>query len=102
MFDLFQSRYLLLPFCGSDPGVLFRKIEIFGIGILDSGLVACLPCQPLKEMFKLGYGRMQGRLAQLFPGLVSLLLGKGLLEGNGLLEAKCLEIAIPGIDLKAT
>ena len=37
---------------------------------------------------------MQGHLAQFFPGLLPLLLGKILLEGNGLLEVKCLEIPI--------
>jgi hypothetical protein len=95
MVDLFKGRRLLVPFCGSDPGILVRQIEILGIGILETGLVSGLPCQPLEEAFELGKRRMQGRLAQLRPGLLSLLLGKMLLEGNGLLEVKCLEIPIP-------
>ena len=100
--DLFQGRYLLLPLSCSDAGVLVRQIEILGIGILQTRLVARLPRQPLEESLELRKCRMQGRLAQLLPGLLPLLLGKMFLEGNGLLKVKCLEISIPGIGLKAT
>ncbi len=44
---------------------------------------------------------MQDRLAQILPGLLPLLLGKVVLEGNGLLKVKCLEISIISVRLEA-
>jgi len=75
MFDLFQGWCFLLPCRGSNPGVFAGQIEILGINILYTRLVAWLIGQPLKESFQLGKGRMQGRLAQLLPGLLSFLIG---------------------------
>jgi hypothetical protein len=57
--------------------------------------------RPLVEPLEPGEGRMQGRLAQLLPRLPPLLFGEMLIEGNGLFEVKCFEIAITGVTLKA-
>ncbi len=71
IFDLLHGWKQLLPLCGGDAGILVGQIEIFGIGIFNTRLVTRLQRQPLKKAFKLGQGRMQGRLAQLLPGLLS-------------------------------
>ena len=41
-----------MPFCGRDPGILVRQVEIFSIGILNARLIARLPCRPLEESFQ--------------------------------------------------
>jgi hypothetical protein len=45
---------------------------------------------------------MQGRLAEFLPGLLSLLLGEMLLEGNCLIMMKCLKISVFRIAFKST
>jgi hypothetical protein len=101
MLDLFQRRCLLLPSRRGDPSVFIREVEIFGIGILETGFVARLPCQPLKKALDLGESRMQGRLAQFLTGSLPSVLGKVPLKRNRLLEMERLEITIAGVSFKA-
>ena len=100
--DLLQGRYLLWPLSCSDASILLRQIEVLGIGILQTRLVARLPRQPLKESLKLRKCGMHGCLVKFFPGLLPLLFGKMFLESDGLLKVKRLKVSIPGIGLKTT
>ena len=74
--------------------------NLLGIRILQTRPVARLPCKPLKESLELRECRVQGRFAQLLPGLLCLLLGKMPFESDCLLKVKGLEIFVLGVDLK--
>jgi hypothetical protein len=64
-------------------------------------LVAGLIGQPLKEPLEVCQCRVLGCLAQVSVRALAGLIGKTLLEGARLLVAKCFEITMLGINLKA-
>ena len=62
--------------------------------LLQTRLVARLPCKPLEEAFELRECSMQGCLAQFLARLLSILLGEMPLERYCLLKVKALEISV--------
>jgi hypothetical protein len=83
-----------------DPGLLRREVEVLGIRIGDTGLVAGLSGEPDEKPFQCGHGGVQRRLAQRLTAAVAPLVGKIALEGLGLLDMERLEVLVPGIILK--
>jgi hypothetical protein len=84
-----------------DTRFLGRKVEVLGVRIGNTGLIAGLPGEPDEETLQGGQRGIQCCLAQWLTATLTALVGKVALESLGLLDMESLEVFVPGIDFEA-
>ena len=101
MSDLLKRWHPLLPTGLGYPGLFGRQVEIFGVGVRNSGFVPRLTGQPNEEPFQGVQGSVKRCLAQRLVSLKAHSLREVRLESLRLFNMECLEVSEFRIRLEA-
>jgi hypothetical protein len=94
--DLLQSRDTRWAGGFGDPRLLGREVEVFGVVVGNTRLVAGLPSDPSEEAFQGGQGGIARGLAQRRAAPVSPLVNKVALEAPRLLNVERFKVLVAG------